>query len=71
MTTSTADAPHEPDRMPSSEEEAAAEKSEKRLDESGKERAVAASYEEMARRGVDQKGEGRIEQVRTDSTPGA
>jgi len=61
MSTSTADAPHESDQMPSSEDEAAAEKSEKRLDESGKEREVAANYGEMARRSVEQKGEGRIE----------
>lgn len=61
MTTSTAGAPHEADRMPSPDEEAAAEASEKRLAESGEEREVAANYEEMARRGVEQRGEGRIE----------
>ncbi|MGH8979498.1 MAG: hypothetical protein ACRDWE_00550 [Acidimicrobiales bacterium] len=62
MTTSpTADAPHEPDRMPSGDEEAAAEASTERLRESGKEREVAAHYEEMAGRGAEEKGEGRIE----------
>lgn len=60
-TSSTADATHEPDRMPTGDEEAAAESSTERLEESGKEREVAENYEEMARRGVEQKGEGRIE----------
>lgn len=61
MTGHTVDAGHEPDRMPSADEEAAAERSEERLSESGEEHEVAEKFEEMARRGVDQKGEGRIE----------
>lgn len=61
MTSPTAETGHEPDRMPTSEEEAAAERSEKRLEETGKEREVAEHFEDMARRGLDQKGEGRIE----------
>lgn len=61
MTTSTVHAAHEPDRMPTSEEETAAERSAERLGDSGEARDVAAHYEEMARRGAEQKGEGRIE----------
>lgn len=61
MATRTAEAAHEPDRMPSDDEESAAEEATERLEESGKEREVARHYEEMARRGVEQKGEGRID----------
>jgi hypothetical protein len=57
----TADAAHEPDRMPSTEEEETAEAAAEELRESGEERTVAEHYEDMARRGVDQQGEGRIE----------
>ena len=61
MATRTAEATHEPDRMPSDEEEAAAESAAAHLEESGKEHDVAEHYEDMARRGVEQKGEGRID----------
>lgn len=61
MPASTADAPHTPDRMPTESEEQAAEESEARMQESGEEAGVAEHFEEMARKGVDQKGEGRIE----------
>lgn len=61
MPASTAGAPHTPDRMPTETEEQAAEKSEAALEESGEEASVAAHYEEMAKKGVEQKGEGRIE----------
>lgn len=61
MPSSTADAPHASDRMPTETEEQAAEESEARLQESGEEAEVAKHYEEMARKGLDQKGEGRIE----------
>lgn len=47
--------------MPTPEEETAAERSAEELGESGDEQSVAEHYEEMARRGVEQKGEGRIE----------
>jgi hypothetical protein len=57
----TRDAGHEADRMPTGDEEEAAEKSADELRESGEEAEVAKHYEEMARRGVDQEGEGRIE----------
>jgi len=57
----TADAAHQADRPPSEEEEQAAEAAEAELQESGEDRAVAKHYEEMARRGVEQQGEGRIE----------
>lgn len=61
MPASTADAPHTPDRMPTESEEQAAEESEARMQESGEEEDVAEHFEEMARKGVDQQGEGRIE----------
>jgi len=61
MADRTAEAPHEADRMPSEDEEEAAEASESQLHESGEDREVAKHYEEMARRGVEQQGEGRIE----------
>ena len=61
MPASTADAPHTPDRMPTESEEQAAEESETRLQESGEEAEVAKHYEEMARKGAEQQGEGRIE----------
>lgn len=61
MATGTAGAKHEPDRMPSEEEEAAAEASTDELQRSGEEHRVAEHYEEMARLGVEQKGEGRID----------
>lgn len=57
----TEDAGHEPDRMPTDDEEQAAEKSARELRESGEEESVAEHYEEMARRGAEEKGEGRIE----------
>lgn len=57
----TADAAHRPDRMPSEEEEEAADESADDLHESGEDRSVAEHYEEMARRGAEQRGEGRIE----------
>lgn len=60
-TSSTKDAAHEPDRMPTDDEEAAAEASTEELEKSGKERDVAAHYEEMAHLGVEEKGEGRID----------
>ena len=47
-----AEAPHEPDRMPTPDEEAEAKE---RVDP-----AVAAAYREATQRGVDQEGEGRI-----------
>lgn len=61
MPASTADAPHTPDRMPTESEEQAAEESEARLEASGEEAEAAAHIEEMARKGAEQKGEGRIE----------
>lgn len=61
MSETTAGLPHEADRMPTDDEERAAEKSAEELRESGKEESVAEHYEDMAQRGVDQKGEGRIE----------
>lgn len=48
-----ASAPHEADRMPTSDEERAASRTESDPD-------VAAHYEEMAERGANQQGEGRI-----------
>jgi len=47
--------------MPTEDEDQAAERSAKELADSGEEASVAEHYEEMARRGADQKGEGRIE----------
>lgn len=61
MTTRTAQATHEPDRMPSEDEEQAAERAGHELEESGEARDVAAHFEDMAKRGVEQKGEGRID----------
>lgn len=61
MATRTAGAQHKADRMPSEEEEAAAERAENELQESGEDREVAAHYEEMARRGAEQEGEGKID----------
>lgn len=60
MSTRTQEAAHEPDRAPTSDEELAAERSEEELEESGKDRVVAEHYEEMARRGAEDPGEGRI-----------
>ncbi|HVC14865.1 MAG TPA: hypothetical protein VND62_08410 [Acidimicrobiales bacterium] len=57
----TADAGHDADRMPTDDEERAAERAADQLEESGEEASVAEHYEEMARRGTEQKGEGRIE----------
>jgi len=48
-----ASAPHAPDREPTADEEAVA-------DELDVDPEVAESYEEMAERGANQKGEGRI-----------
>jgi hypothetical protein len=48
-----AGAEHDADRAPTSDEEAVA-------DELDVDPEVAANYEEMAERGADQKGEGRI-----------
>jgi hypothetical protein len=61
MPTRTADAAHEPDRMPTEEEDAAADASTDELERSGEEGSVARHYREMTRLGVEQKGEGRIE----------
>lgn len=47
--------------MPSEDEEQAADRSTQQLRDSGDEEAVAEHFEEMAKRGVEQKGEGRIE----------
>ncbi|HLW46026.1 MAG TPA: hypothetical protein VKR78_07395 [Acidimicrobiales bacterium] len=57
----TADAAHEPDRAPTDDEEEAADRAAEELRDSGEEASVARHYEEMARRGVEQKGEGSIE----------
>lgn len=57
----TADATHGSDRIPTEDEEKAAERAADELEESGEEASVAAHYEEMARRGAEQRGEGRIE----------
>ncbi len=57
----TDDQAHDADRMPTEDEEEAAEKSAKKLRESGDAESVAEHYEDMARRGVEQKGEGRID----------
>lgn len=61
MAERTAQAAHEPDRMPTDEEERAAESAAAELQESGEETEVAEHFEEMARRGVEQQGEGRID----------
>jgi hypothetical protein len=50
-----AEAPHEADRMPTPDEEEAAEKSAADVDPS-----VGAHYQEMAERGANTSGEGRI-----------
>ena len=46
---------HEPDRMPTSEEEQAAERA------GGPSEETRKDYKEMAERGANQKGEGRID----------
>lgn len=61
MPANTADAPHTPDRMPTEAEERAAEESEAELEQSGEAADVARHYEDMAKKGVEQKGEGRID----------
>lgn len=61
MTATTAEAAHESDGLPSEDEEEAANRSAEELRESGEEASVAEHYEDMARWGVEQKGEGRIE----------
>ncbi len=61
MPGSTAEAAHEADRTPTDDEAKAAERSADELRESGEEESVAEHYKEMARRGVEQKGEGKID----------
>jgi len=61
MSGPTGGAAHRADRMPTDEEEQAAERSAAELEESGGDAEVAAHYEDMARRGVEHKGEGRID----------
>lgn len=61
MATRTAEARHQADRMPSEDEEAAAEASTSDLEESGEEERVARHYQEMGELGAEQQGEGRIE----------
>ena len=61
MSEPTGEAAHEPDRMSSGDEEEAAEASAEQLQRSGEEESVARHYQEMARLGVEQRGEGRIE----------
>ncbi|MGH8989554.1 MAG: hypothetical protein ACRDXC_13335 [Acidimicrobiales bacterium] len=61
MAGQTAHATHEPDRMPTEDEEVAAERSTEELRTSGEEASVAEHYRDMVRRGVEQEGEGRIE----------
>lgn len=51
---------HQADRMPTAEEEELADESAGDPGISGDQRAVADHYREMAERGVDQRGEGRI-----------
>jgi hypothetical protein len=51
---------HGPDRTPTTDEEAAADRAREDPEIAGDPKDVAAHYEEMAERGVEQKGEGRI-----------
>jgi hypothetical protein len=51
---------HGADRPPTTDEEAAADRARQDPDIAGDPDDVAAHYEEMAERGVEQKGEGRI-----------
>lgn len=52
---------HQPDRLPTEDEEALAEQSADELERSGKSKSVADHEADMARRGVEERGEGRIE----------
>ncbi len=57
----TKDASHDADRMPTEDGEEAADRSAEELRDSGEESSVAQHHQDMARRGVEQKGEGRID----------
>ena len=52
---------HGADREPTADEAEAAERARKNPDIAGDPSKVAANYSEMAQRGVDEKGEGRID----------
>lgn len=54
-------AAHVADRAPSAEEERDAERARKDPSLSGDQKEVAERYREMAERGVEEKGEGRID----------